>query len=109
MPAFGAIGLGSHLLIAVAGGVPSIDLKATCHLAAGVQAVPTQREIDICMSEEQSAGDTLTKQWAQFNAADKLYCVPMATKGYLPSYTELLTCLEMSAHVKTIRSRPATP
>jgi hypothetical protein len=102
MVPLGAIFLGSHLLIAVADDLAKFDLNKTCRLAAGVQTTPTQDAIKSCIDDEQSARDTLTQGWAKYAAADKSHCVQMATKGYLPSYVELLTCLEMSSFAKTI-------
>jgi hypothetical protein len=97
----GAIFLGSHLMIAVVDDLAAIDIQKTCHLAAGIQMSPTQDVIKFCINDEHEAHDTLSKGWGTYAAADKLHCVQMATKGYLPSYVELLTCIEMSAFAKT--------
>ena len=102
MPPLGTLVVGSQLLIAVAGGVPTIDLKNTCGHAAGLQTTTTQNDIDICLKDEQEARAAIIKEWAKFSAADKSYCLQMATTGYLPSYVELITCLEMSTFAKTV-------
>jgi hypothetical protein len=103
----GAIFLGSHLMIAVVDDLAAIDIQKTCHLAAGIQMSPTQDVIKFCINDEHDAHDTLSKSWGTYTAADKLHCVQMATKGYLPSYVELLTCIEMSAFAKAIPQESA--
>jgi hypothetical protein len=103
----GAILLGSHLMIAVVDDLADIDIQKTCHLSAGIQTSPTQDVTKFCMDDEHDARNTLVKGWRTYAAADKLHCVQMATKSYLPSYVELLTCIEMSAFAKAIPQEPA--
>jgi hypothetical protein len=96
--------LGSQLVIAVADGVPTIDIQKTCKAAAVVTAGPSaQTDINICVSSEQKARDQLVKDWAQYAAADKTRCVQSGPRVYLPSYIEWLTCLEMETAVKKMR------
>src|SRR5450631_849604 len=96
---FGTIFLSSQLLIAVADGVPKIDVKKTCRNAATVTGTLTQQAIDACIADEQGARDELVKNWAQFSAAAKAHCVHMSM-DYLPSYVEVLTCASMARDVK---------
>jgi len=99
---FGAFLLSSHLLVAVADVVPNIDLKKTCSDTASVYGGgPTQSDIDNCVTDEQDAHGLLVKQWKQYAAPDKNRCV-RASSDYLPSYVELLTCLEIAKDVKSI-------
>ena len=98
---FAPLVLGSQLVIAVADGVPTIDIQKTCKAAAVVTAGPSaQTDINICVSSEQKARDQLVKDWAQYAAADKTRCVQSGPRVYLPSYIEWLTCLEMETAVK---------
>jgi hypothetical protein len=107
--AFGTILVSSHLLIAVADPVPNINLKETCRNAATVSGTLTQNDIDICMEDEQGAHDQIVKGWAQFSGTARAQCVHAST-DYLPSYIEVLTCLEMARDVKRLREEPtATP
>jgi hypothetical protein len=104
-----SIFLGSQLVIAVADGVPTIDIQATCKAAAAVtQGTSTQTDIDICVSSEQRARDQLVKDWSQYAADDKTRCVQAGPKVYLPSYIEWLTCLEMETAVKKMRLEQKT-
>jgi hypothetical protein len=101
---FAPLVLGSQLVIAVADGVPTIDIQKTCKAAAVVTAGPSaQTDINICVSSEQKARDQLVKDWAQYAAADKTRCVQAGPRVYLPSYIEWLTCLEMETAVKKMR------
>ena len=50
---FAPLVLGSQLVIAVADGVPTIDIQKTCKAAAVVTAGPSaQTDINICVSSE---------------------------------------------------------
>jgi hypothetical protein len=103
---FGAILFSSQFLIAVAGGVPNIDVKKTCRNSATVTGTLTQDDIDSCISDEQGARDELVKQWAQFSGTGKDRCV-RASADYLPSYIEMLTCLEMAKQAKGLPEEKA--
>ena len=47
----------------------------------------------------------MQQQWPQLSAADKAQCVPAATVGGTPSYTELLTCLEMARDLRQMHGK----
>jgi hypothetical protein len=101
---FAPIFLGSQLVIAVADGVPTVNIQNTCKAAASVTSgTSVQTDIDICVSSEQKARETMVKDWSQYAAADKTRCVQAGPKVYLPSYVEWLTCLEMELAVKKMR------
>ena len=100
---------GSQLIIAVANGVPTIDVDRTCRAAASVTSTATsQRDVDICVSSEQKAREQMVKDWAQYATGDKARCVQAGPTVYLPSYVEWLTCLEMETTVKKIREEQKT-
>ena len=63
-------------------------------MTANVDTVKT------CMSDESSARDKLTQQWASFPPGNREHCERVAALGQLPSYVELLTCLQMAKDVK---------
>lgn len=100
----------SQLVAAVADGVPSIDIQATCRAAAAVtQGTSAQSDIDVCVASEQKAREQLVKDWAQYATADKSRCVQTGAKVYLPSYIEWLTCLEMEIAVRKMKLEEKTP
>jgi hypothetical protein len=99
-----SIFLGSQLVIAAADGVPTVDIQKTCRAAANVTSGSSiQTDVDICVSSEQKARETMVKDWSQYAAVDKTRCVQAGSNVYLPSYVEWLTCLEMESAVKKMR------
>ena len=98
---FGAVLLSSHLLVAVADVVPDVDVKKTCSDTASVLGGPTQSDLDGCVTDEQDAHNLLAKQWGLYAAVDKQRCV-RTSSDYLPSYVELLTCLEMAKQARSL-------
>jgi hypothetical protein len=100
MFSFGAFLLSSNVVIAVADGVPNINVKKTCRDAATASGTaPTQKDIDNCVADEQGARDELVKVWAQFSDPARARCVRAST-DYSPSYVEVLTCLSMARDAK---------
>jgi hypothetical protein len=91
------------------GGPPNIDLQSVCRATdKEIHAVfndITRNVYDVCMSDEQDARAQLVKDWATLAASDKARCVQPA--GYLPSYVEWLTCLDMTRDVRTMRKEQA--
>ena len=76
--------------------VPILDVSRTCHpIAAEDGALDKDR----CLKSEREARDQLAREWPDFPAADKSLCTQMATMGGLPSYVQLITCLEMKREV----------
>lgn len=81
-------------LIAASSGVPTFDMRPSCHAAAAEEVMISDR-MQACVASEQDARDQLVKKWTTFQAADRSRCVGMMT-DFVPSYTELLTCLDMA-------------
>jgi len=93
--------------VAVAdGGVPSWDVTASCRAAASIAASQTPGErLTSCLASEQRTREELNKNWSTFPADDRVGCVKSLT--FSPTYTELVTCLEMRRDVKKMRGAPA--
>jgi hypothetical protein len=91
---------------AEADSVPSWDLTASCRAAAsaGYSETPNER-VKSCLASEQRTREEITKNWSNFPAADRIGCVKSLT--FSPTYTELVTCLEMRRDVKKLRDAPA--
>src|SRR5262245_45028739 len=88
---------------AVADGVPSWDLTPSCRAAGSISgsgATPDER-MKGCLASEQRTREELNKNWSTYPAADRIGCVKSLT--FSPTYTELLTCLEMRSHVRNLR------
>ncbi len=103
------VAVGSHILVAAAGGgIPTINIQQTCRVAAGamvslIGGTTTENALSGCLSSEQSARDSIVKDWATFSAADRTQCV--RPEVYLPSYVEWLTCLEMERDARKMRQQ----
>jgi hypothetical protein len=57
-----------------------------------------------CMKGEQEDRQTMINEWSTFSAEDKRHCIAEVTMGGESSYTDLVTCLEMSRDVRKLRS-----
>jgi hypothetical protein len=65
-----------------------------------VGAMPGQEAIDATLSSERAVRATIVKEWNEFWAADKASCI--RPDGYLPSYAEWVTCLELRRDVRKL-------
>src|SRR5258705_4182613 len=93
-------------LAAAAADVPNFDVTPSCRGAA-MQAQPIG-DINICVQKEKEVRDQLAKQWDKFPATDKTHCLGLSTMAGEPTYTELLTCLEMARDVRDLRTQERT-
>ena len=90
-------------IILVADRVPSFDVASHCRSVAS-QATPVGDPL-ACLREEQEARAQLVAQWTQFPAADQSYCRELTTRGGEPTFTELLTCLELRREARRLREK----
>ena len=86
--------------------VPTLDVNPVCHgiamqgeLEEGLQ----QTNFEQCVKSEQDTREQLKKEWSSFTTSDKTSCVALARTGGEPSYTELITCMEMARDVRKLR------
>ena len=88
--------------------VPRLDVEPVCH---GIAAhAPSPGEVggpDLslrqCVNSELAVRRRLVAQWGTFSAASKAECLGEATAGGLSSYTDLLTCLQLSRDARRLR------
>ena len=118
------VGLGSQALWAKANaranGPPTLNVKPSCDAAADRTSMEQTagsnvRDVASCMRDENEARDQLAKEWAQFPSGDQRSCTSITKTGGIPSYVELLVCLEMdrdakgyNAPIPTTATAPAT-
>ena len=107
-------------LVAVADGVPQLNVTPSCRGAAQSGFIATTGDrLKSCIDTEQRTREQLAKDWAKFPAADRAFCVS-SIAGFEPTYSELATCLEMKRDLKhqarrggrnapRRRDAPATP
>jgi hypothetical protein len=88
--------------------IPAINVQKTCKAAASVMvnlaiSGGSTDEVQICLNSENSARETMTKNWSTYQASDRSGC--FQTNVYLPSYVEWLTCIEMNKVVREVKSK----
>lgn len=88
----------SHLLLAVHD-VPKLNVEPSCRAAAEA-SVGENRDTNACLRDENQARDKLHQQWDSFSGPEQARCLRLSTLGGLPSYVELLTCLQMAQDLK---------
>ncbi len=92
----------TQLVVTIADDVPRFDLEPVCHGIArqgGLDLEPNQsarQDFNSCMKIEMAIRDQLVEQWSTFKASDKSNCIGETNAGGMPSYTDLLTCLQMA-------------
>jgi hypothetical protein len=90
-------------------GVPTVDIATTCRESekalVSIFGPETQQTFGSCMKSESDAREQIVKNWRTYPAGGRQRCVN--TTGYMPSYVEWLTCLEMEQQVNELRKRPA--
>ena len=97
-----ALALVSQLVVAIADDAPRLNLEPVCHginRQGGLDLEPNQsapEDFDSCMKSEMAIRDQLVEQWSTFKASDKSNCIGETNAGGMPSYTDLLTCLQMA-------------
>jgi hypothetical protein len=87
---------------------PSFDVRSICNHAID----PTVETSSGCAIDESAARGELVKTWTQYPSRERENCVSSVTE--LPSYVELLTCLQMARDVANERvgqdaSKPTVP
>jgi hypothetical protein len=97
--------VGANLMIPVADGVPTYNVRPSCEAAAN-GSIGLRQEIDACLKTEQDARNQVASEWNSFNPADRSTCAGLSTTGGQSTYTELLTCLEMMQMVRKLPKEP---
>lgn len=97
--------LGAASALAAVDSGPKFDVGPSCR-ASAKRAVPVG-DPSVCLDQERSAREQLRRGWRTFMRDDKNECVPLATLGGSPTYTELLTCLELSREARNLHDRTA--
>jgi hypothetical protein len=93
--------LNAHLILAAADRVPTFNVEPDCR-AASAESIGPSQDVQACLRDENDARDTLVKTWSNFTPADRTSCSNLARLGGAPTYTELLTCLEMARDAKNL-------
>ena len=92
------------LVVIAADQVPTFDLDPTCS-GAVPSPVTGGRGTDACTRSELSARDQLVRDWSTFSAVERNRCVQLTNMTRMPSYVQVLTCLETARDTRN----PASP
>jgi hypothetical protein len=94
-------------LIAVADGVPNLNVKPSCEGAAKSGYISTTEDrLKSCIDSEMQTRKKLEQDWPQFPTVDRVNCMD-SIKGFQPTYSELATCLEMKRDLRNTRPADA--
>lgn len=93
IPMVVALALVASGTLAYGQGVPKMNYAATCK-ATPATGMSQQDTIAACMNDEKDAQRGLPPIWAKSSRNSRTNCLAETTQGGLPSYVELLTCLQ---------------
>jgi hypothetical protein len=75
--------------------LPRLDVESSCREAQSASDEIAGTTYKSCMQDETQARDELSRRWSQFKAVNRENCLASSTVP-VPSYVEVLTCLEMN-------------
>jgi len=82
-------------------GVPRFDVALTCQEAQAYTGDDKNLAYRGCMKDENDAHAELVRKWTHFKPGDRKDCAAQGAAP-VPSYVELLTCLEMSEEAEAL-------
>ena len=82
-------------------GVPRFDVARSCEAARAYTGIDKNLAYRGCMKDENDARAELARKWAHFKPGDRKDCVAQGAAP-MPSYVEILTCLEMSDEAEAL-------
>ena len=103
-----AIVLAIPSLAQAADAVPKLAIEASCKAAtstSGSNSVAGEQTYDSCMKDENDAAAELSKIWANYSAPTQTRCRGEAA-GELPSYVDLLVCLQVATDTGAAAATP---
>jgi hypothetical protein len=88
---------------AAADGVPTFNVEPLCLDIARRSAPVGDKQV--CLRKEREAREQLQREWARFHPGDRVHCLRRSSLGGEPTYTALLTCLELEREARNLRGR----
>jgi hypothetical protein len=82
------------LFIAVAASnLPLYDVERSCRM--DTEALGDNGAYESCLKDEQTAKETVGRDWGRYSAAARQACVPDDMGDFGNSYVEMMTCFEI--------------
>src|SRR5262245_20291996 len=101
---------GPGVASAASASVPTVDIATTCRTSekaiTSIFGPGNMATFDSCLKQENDARAEIVKNWRSYPAGGRQRCIN--TTGYMPSYVEWLTCLEMEQSVEALRKNNPT-
>lgn len=93
---------------ALAQQVPQLNVDPVCRGISRNASGPGEvgdpdLSVRSCVASEMRVRKRLVRVWSRYSAADRSQCVAADTAGGLPSYTGLLTCLQLTRQSREFR------
>ncbi|MFZ0494812.1 MAG: hypothetical protein WBG11_00815 [Methylocella sp.] len=88
-------------------GVPRFDVARSCKDAQAYVGDDKNLAYRGCMKDENDARAKLVQKWTRFKPGDRKDCVAQGAAP-VPSYVEILTCLEMSDEAEALYNPDGT-
>jgi hypothetical protein len=79
---------------AVSGGVPKLNVEQSCREAQAFGGGDNKLAYKGCMQDENDAFSQLQKNWSRYKPENRSNCLAQGISP-MPSYVEILTCIEM--------------
>jgi hypothetical protein len=91
--------------------VPALNIERTCQGIASQATDPGERggpdlSFNQCIKSELQIRNKLMSRWPNFSAAQKTECLGEMNGLEVPSYTDLLTCLETAQDTRKLDFPP---
>jgi hypothetical protein len=99
--------LSAGFAIPIADGPPTLAFESGCRETARKDPLKLIT-VENCMAQERDAQKDLVKDWDTFSAVDRSHCQNLTSVGGMPSYVELLVCLQISRDARQLRQKQPT-
>lgn len=90
------------------GGVPKLDVAHSCREAQAFAGDNNKLAYQGCMQDENDALKTLQQNWSRFKPENRSTCLAQGLAP-MPSYVEILTCIEMYDGAGMLRPAQSQP
>lgn len=89
--------------------IPNLNVDPVCHGIAQQSGNPSEKggpdlAFSECVKSEEAMRLKLVNEWSTFIPSERTACTGNETSALLPSYTDLVTCLEMARAARTLNT-----